>query len=80
MAIRRKKLKLFFTCLLFFSSLSFLGCRKWADYKEGFGQFQGKNDEYWLGNDKIYDLLLRGKDSHVYSHLVFLLRIQTRVH
>ena len=26
----------------------------------GFGKFQGKNDEYWLGNDHIYDLLARG--------------------
>ncbi|XP_020643686.3 fibrinogen-like protein 1 [Pogona vitticeps] len=37
--------------------------RQWTDYKEGFGQFQGKNDEYWLGNDKIYDLLLREENS-----------------
>lgn len=35
-------------------------CRKWDDYKMGFGRFQGKNDEYWLGNDHIYDLLVRG--------------------
>ncbi|XP_069061566.1 fibrinogen-like protein 1 [Pleurodeles waltl] len=31
--------------------------RKWTDYKEGFGLFKGKNDEYWLGNDHIHDLL-----------------------
>ncbi|XP_044300188.1 fibrinogen-like protein 1 [Varanus komodoensis] len=37
--------------------------RKWDDYKEGFGRFQCKNDEYWLGNDKIYDLLFRGENS-----------------
>lgn len=37
--------------------------RQWADYKQGFGQFEGKNDEYWLGNDKIYDLLLREENS-----------------
>ncbi|KAJ7341513.1 hypothetical protein JRQ81_005701 [Phrynocephalus forsythii] len=37
--------------------------RQWTDYKEGFGQFQGKNDEYWLGNDKIYDVLLREENS-----------------
>uniref|UniRef100_A0A8C5T0U3 Fibrinogen C-terminal domain-containing protein n=1 Tax=Malurus cyaneus samueli TaxID=2593467 RepID=A0A8C5T0U3_9PASS len=30
--------------------------RKWDDYKLGFGEFQGKNDEYWLGNDHIHDL------------------------
>lgn len=35
-------------------------CRKWDDYKLGFGKFQGKNDEYWLGNDHIHDLLARG--------------------
>ncbi|XP_042313623.1 fibrinogen beta chain-like [Sceloporus undulatus] len=40
-----------------------LFCRMWADYKEGFGGFQNKGDEYWLGNDKIYDLLLRGENS-----------------
>ncbi|XP_026548653.1 fibrinogen-like protein 1, partial [Notechis scutatus] len=34
--------------------------REWLDYKEGFGQLQGKDDEYWLGNDKIYDLLFNG--------------------
>ncbi|ETE70800.1 Fibrinogen-like protein 1, partial [Ophiophagus hannah] len=37
-----------------------LRCREWLDYKEGFGQLQGKDDEYWLGNDKIYDLLFNG--------------------
>uniref|UniRef100_A0A8C0JDJ9 Fibrinogen C-terminal domain-containing protein n=1 Tax=Chelonoidis abingdonii TaxID=106734 RepID=A0A8C0JDJ9_CHEAB len=37
--------------------------RKWADYKQGFGQFQGKNDEYWLGNEHIYDLLVREENS-----------------
>ncbi|NXF71729.1 FGL1 protein, partial [Sclerurus mexicanus] len=37
--------------------------RKWDDYKLGFGRFQGKNDEYWLGNDHIYDLLSRGESS-----------------
>ncbi|CAI5769220.1 Fibrinogen C-terminal domain-containing protein [Podarcis lilfordi] len=37
--------------------------RNWDDYKEGFGQFQSKGDEYWLGNDKIHDLLLEGEKS-----------------
>ncbi|XP_068786044.1 fibrinogen-like protein 1 isoform X2 [Struthio camelus] len=37
--------------------------RKWDDYKLGFGKFQGKNDEYWLGNEHIYDLLARGETS-----------------
>ncbi|XP_053564366.1 fibrinogen-like protein 1 [Bombina bombina] len=31
--------------------------RKWNDYKQGFGLFKGKNDEHWLGNKHIYDLL-----------------------
>ncbi|KAM8976217.1 fibrinogen-like protein 1 [Pelodytes ibericus] len=31
--------------------------RKWDEYKEGFGLFKGRNDEYWLGNNHIYDLL-----------------------
>ncbi|MEE6472341.1 hypothetical protein FKM82_009581 [Ascaphus truei] len=33
--------------------------RKWDDYKQGFGLFKGRNDEYWLGNNHIYDLLDR---------------------
>uniref|UniRef100_A0A8D0GDZ1 Fibrinogen C-terminal domain-containing protein n=1 Tax=Sphenodon punctatus TaxID=8508 RepID=A0A8D0GDZ1_SPHPU len=37
--------------------------RQWADYKLGFGQFQNKNDDYWLGNDHIHDLLARGESS-----------------
>ncbi|XP_054698537.1 fibrinogen-like protein 1 isoform X2 [Grus americana] len=37
--------------------------RKWDDYRSGFGKFQGRNDEYWLGNDHIYDLLARGENS-----------------
>ncbi|XP_069496186.1 fibrinogen-like protein 1 [Ambystoma mexicanum] len=31
--------------------------RKWDEYKEGFGSFKGKKDEFWLGNDHIHDLL-----------------------
>ncbi|OXB77194.1 UNVERIFIED_CONTAM: hypothetical protein H355_012561, partial [Colinus virginianus] len=37
--------------------------RQWNDYRLGFGKFQGKNDEFWLGNDHIYDLLARGESS-----------------
>ncbi|XP_007889409.1 fibrinogen like 1B [Callorhinchus milii] len=35
--------------------------RGWDDYKSGFGLFQGKKDEYWLGNDNIYHILANGK-------------------
>ncbi|XP_073469359.1 fibrinogen-like protein 1 [Aquarana catesbeiana] len=31
--------------------------RKWQEYKEGFGLFKHRNDEYWLGNDHIYHLV-----------------------
>ncbi|KAG8452783.1 hypothetical protein GDO86_004540 [Hymenochirus boettgeri] len=31
--------------------------RNWDEYKEGFGLFKGKNDEQWLGNDHIFNLL-----------------------
>ncbi|XP_072254756.1 fibrinogen-like protein 1 [Pyxicephalus adspersus] len=31
--------------------------RNWQEYKEGFGLFKHRNDEYWLGNDHIYNLL-----------------------
>ncbi|KAM4701759.1 fibrinogen-like protein 1 [Discoglossus pictus] len=33
--------------------------RKWDEYKQGFGVFEGRNDEHWLGNDHIFDLLDR---------------------
>ncbi|XP_039601778.1 fibrinogen like 1B [Polypterus senegalus] len=32
--------------------------RSWSDYKNGFGHFKKKNDEYWLGNEYIHSLLL----------------------
>ncbi|XP_072120372.1 fibrinogen like 1B isoform X1 [Mobula birostris] len=35
--------------------------RGWDDYKSGFGLFQGKNDEYWLGNENIYQILAAGR-------------------
>ncbi|KAM9321386.1 fibrinogen-like protein 1 [Gastrophryne carolinensis] len=31
--------------------------RNWQEYKEGFGLFKHRNDEYWLGNEHIYNLL-----------------------
>ncbi|KAM4794822.1 fibrinogen-like protein 1 [Rhinophrynus dorsalis] len=31
--------------------------RNWEDYKQGFGLFKGRNDEHWLGNNHIFDLL-----------------------
>ncbi|XP_030648082.1 fibrinogen like 1B [Chanos chanos] len=31
--------------------------REWADYKDGFGNFKLRNDEFWLGNDHIHSLL-----------------------
>lgn len=49
-------------------------CRKWNDYKLGFGKFQGKNDEYWLGNDHIYDLLARG--ASILPLLIFPIRLR----
>ncbi|XP_066555990.1 fibrinogen like 1B [Amia ocellicauda] len=36
--------------------------RKWSDYKDGFGNYKRSNDEYWLGNENIYMLLLGGKN------------------
>ncbi|KAK1168124.1 hypothetical protein AOXY_G10996 [Acipenser oxyrinchus oxyrinchus] len=32
--------------------------RGWSDYKDGFGHFKRKNDEYWLGNEHMHALLL----------------------
>ncbi|XP_069748635.1 fibrinogen like 1B [Narcine bancroftii] len=35
--------------------------RGWEDYKSGFGLFQKWNDEYWLGNENIHQILAPGK-------------------
>ncbi|XP_055493455.1 LOW QUALITY PROTEIN: fibrinogen like 1B [Leucoraja erinacea] len=35
--------------------------RGWDDYKSGFGLFQRRNDEYWLGNENIHQILAPGK-------------------
>ncbi|XP_059502724.1 fibrinogen like 1B isoform X2 [Stegostoma tigrinum] len=35
--------------------------RGWDDYKSGFGLFQRRKDEYWLGNEKIHQILAAGK-------------------
>uniref|UniRef100_UPI00398F10DA fibrinogen like 1B isoform X2 n=1 Tax=Pristiophorus japonicus TaxID=55135 RepID=UPI00398F10DA len=35
--------------------------RGWDDYKSGFGLFQGRKDEYWLGNENIHQILAAGK-------------------
>ncbi|GCC34237.1 fibrinogen like 1B isoform X1 [Chiloscyllium punctatum] len=35
--------------------------RGWDDYKSGFGSFQGRKDEYWLGNEKMHQILAAGK-------------------
>ncbi|KAG8007971.1 Fibrinogen-like protein 1 [Nibea albiflora] len=32
--------------------------RDWVDYRDGFGDFKLWNDEFWLGNEHIYSLLL----------------------
>ncbi|XP_043918354.1 fibrinogen-like protein 1 [Protopterus annectens] len=34
--------------------------RDWNDYKQGFGNFQSDNGEYWLGNDNIHYLTSQG--------------------
>ncbi|XP_028839420.1 fibrinogen like 1B isoform X2 [Denticeps clupeoides] len=34
--------------------------RDWVNYKEGFGHFEHRNDEFWLGNDHIHSLLQEG--------------------
>ncbi|XP_077596613.1 fibrinogen like 1B [Stigmatopora nigra] len=36
--------------------------RDWVDYKDGFGDFKLWNDEFWLGNEHIYDLLSEGRN------------------
>lgn len=30
--------------------------RDWNDYKNGFGDMQSANGEFWLGNDNLYYL------------------------
>ncbi|XP_072426388.1 fibrinogen-like protein 1 [Chiloscyllium punctatum] len=34
--------------------------RVWSDYKEGFGNFQSANGEYWIGNDNLNHLTSQG--------------------
>nr|XP_046267426.1 fibrinogen like 1B isoform X2 [Scatophagus argus] len=36
--------------------------RDWVDYRDGFGDFKLRNDEFWLGNEHIYSLLSDGKN------------------
>uniref|UniRef100_A0A3Q3VX34 Fibrinogen C-terminal domain-containing protein n=1 Tax=Mola mola TaxID=94237 RepID=A0A3Q3VX34_MOLML len=36
--------------------------RDWVDYRDGFGDFKQRNDEFWLGNEYIYSLLSEGKN------------------
>ncbi|KAL2094376.1 hypothetical protein ACEWY4_009095 [Coilia grayii] len=31
--------------------------KDWADYRDGFGHFELRNDEFWLGNENIHSLL-----------------------
>lgn len=35
--------------------------RDWLDYRDGFGDFKLRNDEFWLGNEHIYSLLSEGQ-------------------
>lgn len=35
--------------------------RDWVDYRDGFGDFKQRNDEFWLGNEYIYSLLSEGR-------------------
>ncbi|XP_053502224.1 fibrinogen like 1B isoform X3 [Ictalurus furcatus] len=35
--------------------------RDWEEYKNGFGHFKSRKDEFWLGNDHIHSLLYRGE-------------------
>ncbi|XP_072108737.1 fibrinogen-like protein 1 [Mobula birostris] len=34
--------------------------RVWSDYKQGFGNFQSVNGEYWIGNDNLHFLTSQG--------------------
>ena len=34
--------------------------RDWVDYKDGFGDFKQRNDEFWLGNEHMHSLLSEG--------------------
>ncbi|XP_018610719.1 fibrinogen like 1B [Scleropages formosus] len=36
--------------------------RNWDEYKEGFGNFKMKTDEFWLGNEHMYALLKGGEN------------------
>ncbi|XP_075887731.1 fibrinogen like 1B isoform X1 [Nelusetta ayraudi] len=36
--------------------------RDWVDYRDGFGDFKVRNDEFWLGNERIHSLLSEGRN------------------
>ncbi|XP_061595265.1 fibrinogen like 1B [Cololabis saira] len=36
--------------------------RDWVDYRDGFGDFKLWNDEFWLGNERMYSLLSEGQN------------------
>ncbi|XP_028323231.1 fibrinogen like 1B [Gouania willdenowi] len=36
--------------------------RDWVDYRDGFGEFKLRNDEFWLGNEHIHSLLSEGRN------------------
>ncbi|KAM3869229.1 fibrinogen like 1B [Diretmus argenteus] len=36
--------------------------RDWVDYRDGFGDFKQRKDEFWLGNEHIYSLLSEGQN------------------
>ena len=40
--------------------------RNWSEYRNGFGQLRG---EFWLGNERIYQITNQG----VFTHLIFIL-------
>lgn len=39
--------------------------RDWVDYRDGFGDFKVRNDEFWLGNERIHSLLSEGLTHHI---------------
>lgn len=53
-------------------------CRDWNDYKNGFGDMQSANGEFWLGNDNLYYLTSQGE---LFLHSFrFLARILLNIH
>lgn len=41
--------------------VNYLSNRSWAEYKDGFGDIQAEQGEFWLGNENLHRITAQGK-------------------